>query len=92
MWGVGIEILGSRDGTFSMADRMLTMPGGSFALPRDAEKAVSAVNGALGLYVAHDDGPLVLTADIDADGLIRRIWIQMNPDKLAAQRIGSDLS
>lgn len=76
------------------ADRVLRLVSNLFA--RDVERVSEirpvAVNGALGLYVAHDDGPLVFTADIDADGLIRRIWIQMNPDKLAAQRIGSDLS
>ncbi|MFN8051438.1 MAG: RNA polymerase sigma factor SigJ [Acidimicrobiales bacterium] len=40
------------------------------------------VNGALGLLFDHVDGPMVITGDIEADGRIGRIWIQMNPDKL----------
>jgi hypothetical protein len=40
-----------------------------------------SVNGADGLFVDHDEGPLVLTADVDDDGRIDRLWIQMNPDK-----------
>lgn len=44
-------------------------------------RAVS-VNGAPGLWFAHVDGPMVFTGDVDEDGRILHIWIQMNPEKL----------
>jgi len=66
------------------ADRVLRLVTNLFA--RDAARVSELrpvdVNGALGLYVEHEDGPMVLTGDVDADGRIRHIWIQMNPEKL----------
>lgn len=41
------------------------------------------VNGSLGILVRHAEGPLVLSVDLDSAGLVQRVWIQMNPDKLA---------
>lgn len=40
------------------------------------------VNGSLGLLMDHPDGPMVFAADLDGEGRIRHLWIQMNPDKL----------
>lgn len=40
------------------------------------------VNGSLGLLMDHPDGPMVFAADLDDDGRVRHLWIQMNPDKL----------
>lgn len=70
------------------SDRVLRLVTNLFA--RDAGKVSEirpvSVNGALGLYVEHTDGPLVLTGDADDDGRIHHIWIQMNPEKLAGRR------
>lgn len=66
------------------ADRVLRLVGNLFS--RDADKVTEirpvTVNGSFGLYIGHVAGPLVITGDIDADGRIERIWIQMNPEKL----------
>ena len=43
-----------------------------------------AVNGAMGLYVDHVEGPLVFTGDSGPDGRIHHIWIQMNPEKVSS--------
>lgn len=66
------------------ADRVLRLVSNLFArdaaLVRDIRPVT--VNGALGLYVEHADGPLVFVGDVDDEGRIRHIWIQMNPEKL----------
>ena len=66
------------------ADRVLRLVANLFARGADhvSEIRPVSVNGAFGLYVAHDQGPLVFTGDVDGEGRISRIWIQMNPDKL----------
>lgn len=40
------------------------------------------VNGSLGLLIDHPDGPMVFAADLDDEGRVQHLWIQMNPDKL----------
>jgi RNA polymerase sigma-70 factor (ECF subfamily) len=71
------------------ADRVLRLVTNLFA--RDAEQVTDirpvTVNGALGLYVEHTGGPLVLTADEGDDGRLHHIWIQMNPEKLARHHV-----
>lgn len=66
------------------ADRVLRLVMNLFA--RDvalvSEIRPVSVNGAYGLYVEHDEGPLVFTGDVDDDNRIHHLWIQMNPDKL----------
>lgn len=66
------------------ADRVHRLITNLFA--RDAELVTEirpvSVNGALGLYIGHADGPMVFTGDVTPDGRIGHIWIQMNPDKL----------
>ena len=68
------------------ADRVLRLITNLFA--RDialvTEIRPVSVNGSLGLYVEHADGPMVFTGDVAPDGLIRHIWIQMNPAKLGS--------
>ncbi len=67
------------------ADRVLRLVVNLFN--RDVERVSSispvSVNGSTGLYVEHEDGPMVFTGDVDDDGRIRRVWILMNPDKIA---------
>lgn len=41
------------------------------------------VNGTTGVLIDHDDGPIVITGRVSPDGLVDRIWILMNPEKLA---------
>jgi RNA polymerase sigma-70 factor (ECF subfamily) len=66
------------------ADRVLRLVANLFA--RDAALVTDirpvSVNGAYGLYIEHERGPLVFTGDVDDTGRIHRLWIQMNPDKL----------
>lgn len=68
------------------SDRVLRLVSNLFA--RDVglvtEIRPVAVNGAMGLYVEHAEGPLVFTGDAGEDGRIHHIWIQMNPDKVSA--------
>jgi RNA polymerase sigma-70 factor (ECF subfamily) len=65
------------------AERVMRLVSNLFArsAPHVREIRQVSVNGADGLFVDHDEGPLVLTADVDGDGRIDRLWIQMNPDK-----------
>jgi RNA polymerase sigma-70 factor (ECF subfamily) len=67
------------------ADRVLRLIANLFA--RDVALVSDirpvSVNGAYGLYIEHQKGPLVFTGDVDDTGRIHRLWIQMNPDKLA---------
>ena len=67
------------------ADRVLRLVANLLARSAGHVRAIKpvSVNGAYGLYVDHDEGPLALTADVDVDGRIHRLWIQMNPDKFA---------
>jgi RNA polymerase sigma-70 factor, ECF subfamily len=73
------------------ADRVLRLVANLFA--RDvalvSEIRPVSVNGAYGLYIEHQKGPLVFTGDADASGRIHRLWIQMNPDKLAPRTADS---
>jgi RNA polymerase sigma-70 factor, ECF subfamily len=66
------------------ADRVLRLVINLFARDLSLVRAIRpvSVNGARGLYVEHGKGPLVFTGDVDADGRIDHLWIQMNPDKL----------
>lgn len=66
------------------ADRVVRLVSNLFARDATLVSAIRPVwvNGAYGLYVEHDKGPLVFTGDVDDDGRIHRLWIQMNPDKL----------
>ena len=66
------------------SDRVLRLVTNLFARGADRVTAIRpvAVNGSAGLYIEHADGPLVITGDVDEDGRVRHIWIQMNPDKL----------
>ena len=67
------------------ADRVLRLVTNLFArdvaLVSDIRPA--SVNGSYGLYIEHQNGPLVFTGDVDDTGRIHRLWIQMNPEKLA---------
>ncbi|MBX7068231.1 MAG: RNA polymerase sigma factor SigJ [Microthrixaceae bacterium] len=67
------------------ADRVLRLVINLFN--RDVERVSSiapvSVNGSTGLYVEHEDGPMVFTGDVGDDGRLRRVWILMNPDKIA---------
>lgn len=67
------------------ADRVLRLVTNLFArsVGLVSEVRPVLVNGSAGLYVEHDEGPLVLTCDVDGHGLIHHLWIQMNPEKLA---------
>jgi RNA polymerase sigma-70 factor (ECF subfamily) len=52
-------------------------------LPSDAELEIVRVNGNPGVLVRIDGrADLVLTVEFGPDGLIRRFWTQLNPDKL----------
>ncbi|MGB3409884.1 MAG: RNA polymerase sigma factor SigJ [Microthrixaceae bacterium] len=66
------------------ADRVLRLVANLFARDIDLVTEIRpiSVNGSLGLYVEHDNGPLVFSCASDEDGRICRIWIQMNPDKI----------
>ena len=70
------------------ADRVLRLVTNLFArsVALVSEIRPVSVNGAYGLYIEHDKGPLVFTGDVDEDGRIHRLWIQMNPEKLANGR------
>jgi RNA polymerase sigma-70 factor (ECF subfamily) len=74
------------------ADRVLRLVMNLFA--RDVSLVSSirpvSVNGTPGLYVEHDKGPLVFSGDVDDNGRIHRLWIQMNPDKLKHAATGFD--
>ena len=67
------------------ADRVLRLVTNLFTRDLDqvGEVRPVSVNGVYGLHVAHAKGPIVVTGDVDADGRLHRLWIQMNPDKLA---------
>ncbi len=72
------------------ADRVLRLIANLFArsVEHVSEIRPVLVNGSAGLYIEHDEGPLVFTCDVDAHGLIHRLWIQMNPEKLARRAQG----
>lgn len=72
------------------ADRVLRLVANLVARSIDKVREVQSVsvNGAPGLYIDHDDGPLVFTGDVGGDGLIHRLWIQMNPDKVLRRTTG----
>lgn len=67
------------------ADRVLRLIANLFArsVEHVSEIRPVLVNGSAGLYIEHDEGPLVFTCDVDAHGLIHHLWIQTNPAKLA---------
>jgi RNA polymerase sigma-70 factor (ECF subfamily) len=67
------------------ADRVLRLVTNLFTRDLDlvGEVRPVSVNGVYGLHVAHANGPIVVTGDVDDDGRLFRLWIQMNPDKLA---------
>ena len=54
----------------------------------DLVAQVVEVNGELGMAFHHPDGSpfLVLTAETDAAGRVDRLYLQLNPDKLASLR------
>lgn len=73
------------------ADRVVRLVTNLFA--RDTAKVSSirpvTVNGALGLFVDHADGPVVITGSADPDGHVTHLWIQMNPEKVGGVSSGS---
>ena len=58
--------------------------------PRISDIEAVDVNGSFGITMAHPEGPLVITADVDDAGAVTQVWIQMNPDKLT--RLSSGLA
>ncbi len=68
------------------ADRVVRLLTNLFAREATGVTGIEpvVVNGSLGLLVHHEDGPMVFTGDVDDTGHVSRLWIQMNPDKLAA--------
>lgn len=52
-------------------------------VPEGVAMAIGEVNAAAALVIAHPDGPIVMSADKDADGAVTTIRLQLNPDKVA---------